>query len=149
LLYTALSGSNNNNNGNSSNDNGKPPGGSPRGQPPVQLPPTPNPPVPPTLPLLPELTATVGVYGRDPVEKTTLSGIARANLPILLTQREKLEAAQSGLSIDTQVADFAQPRLVALNPQYPSLASNPNLILPGWKFRLNEPPTTSGPGRAI
>ena len=36
---------------------------------------------------------------------------------------------------DTLVADWAMPRLVVLNPQYPR-RENPDLIQPGWRLRV-------------
>ena len=54
-------------------------------------------------------TVTVGTWGKDPISKTTLSGIAK----------------DAGISLTT---------LLNLNPQY---KSNPNLIHPGDKVKVS------------
>jgi hypothetical protein len=93
----------------------------------------------------------VGVYGKDPVSVTTLDGIAKANLVVVLSNLSDAQLEnirQSGLSIDTQIADYAQPLLVRLNTQYPSLQSDPDLVIPGWTIHL-EPPATAQNHRPI
>jgi len=46
---------------------------------------------------------------------------------------------QRGLSTDSQVADYAEPLLIQLNTQYPSLQSDPDLVIPGWTISLAPP----------
>jgi hypothetical protein len=99
--------------------------------------PAPQAPAPKTRPAA--ASVKVGVYGEAPIDSTTLWGIAQANLDSLLDSTEKTEAAADQDSTATQVANFAEPNLIALNPQYPSLTSDPNLLIPGWTLNIDKP----------
>ena len=79
------------------------------------------------------------MYGQAPIDTTTLWGIAQANLNTLLDPTQKAEAAKNHDSPATQVANFAEPNLITLNAEYPSLASNPDFRLPGWTLNLGKP----------
>ena len=81
-------------------------------------------------------------YGSDRViERGSVLAlfVAGNNLKTLLTpqQMDRVERGDFSLQDDRDalVADWALPRLITLNPQYP-LRENPDLIRPGWRLNV-------------